>query len=305
MAIGITVADLIESVVDQLTPSASPRMDVLASTLTTAAGTMALQYLDKAEVPPGSQLAVGTELMHVLDNTTASAIVVYRGFRSTTAKQHASGTQLWVGEAVARPLILRHIEAELASWPNQLFAVHVLELSAASGAESLDLDGAELLPEVRQLLRVELAPVNSSEDDRWLPLSNCRLRTRADTGTYPSGYALDLGGTISTATTVRVHLATDYDFSVLSTLSTDVEDVGLTRSQARAIPDCILYRLMQSGEVIRAQGGSAMGAAGSEQVPAEHSLRAQEGAYRVRQRRISTEVARLLAEYPIRERTRL
>lgn len=304
MALGITVSDLIERTVDQLTPSASPRLDILATGITTAAGSFGLQHLDAAEVPPGTQVSIGNELVHVLNNTTATAVAVYRGFRGTAAREHPSGTEIWVGEAVPRPLIHRHLKSEISAWPNDVFAVRVLELSVPAHAESIDLDGAADLPTLRWLLRVEAAPRAGGGDDRWLPLANCRLRTRTNTTTYPSGYALDFGGTVAASTTVRVHLATDFDLDLLDDLTTDLEDIGFTEHLALAVPDCMLYRLAQSGELIRSQGGSAMGPADADAVPAEHSIRTQEAAYRVRQRRLSTEVVRLQAEYPPGERKR-
>jgi hypothetical protein len=86
-----------------------------------------------AEIGKGSFIAIGDELMLVVDRTTTNnTMTVIRGMRGTTAEVHAPGDLIEVNPRFTRHAIRDAIRREIISLPRTLYSVSFVDVTLPS-----------------------------------------------------------------------------------------------------------------------------------------------------------------------------
>lgn len=290
--LGVTIGDLVERTRRLCYGSRWPALDKLAAAVTSStANAIQLTYATD-NVRAGSWLGIDYEDLYGWDNPDGSKNVsVERGQRGTDAATHASGALVEVDPRFSRGQILQTLEEEIQSWSRDLYAVAVVDLSAGSTDDALDLDGSD----GRQVFRVLGAwrdPLRSEE--RWTPVET-QLLTRQSTTDFASGYAVTFRPLGYTAT-LRVAYAYDFNLAEFDP-GLDLSVLGLSSHMADIAPYGAAWRLLTADEANRTDDQAAGRSRRAEEVPPTSRLRAGQGFLSIRNSRLTDERRRLLEEF--------
>lgn len=244
----------------------------------------------------GSIVAVGLELMFVLD-TTNSGILVKRGYLGTTPAAHAEGEIVEVDPRISKASMVDWIEAEVGAWGERLFAVDTVDLTAATRTRTYDLVGSA---RPLFLLEARLAPDDRSLSWRSWDLLSAKLLHDRATSEFPSGTAIQVQHWPARAATLRVAYAQRLDVTALTT-STDLATRGLTAPMIDALEKGLRVRMAEASLLStidqRATGASRT----SEEVGPIDVVRAVEMLRSQRDRAIADAGNQLRTTWPIRE----
>lgn len=285
-ALGVTMATLVDETRDHLLAGRRAPLNRLETGIDVDDEFLTLQY-DASQVRDGAYLAIDDEVIYVWAVSGQRADIL-RGQRGTAAAVHEDGATIEVEPRFPSGVILRTLQREIQSWPEDLYAVDVVTASVGivDDAVALALTGTQA---VHRLLQVELAPDDRHDD--WWPLVGARLTGQL--GAYSLAFGRELGVT----TDVRIHLARAFDLSDLSS-STDVGDVGLAATMLDIPSLGAAARLVTASEVERTDDYAASSSQDAGAVPAGHRLRTGATLWQLREDRLGDERRRLLATYP-------
>ncbi len=292
-----TVADLIEETVDHLYGSSRQTLTTLDGAVTAAATSLIVAHSD--DIGPGSFVAIGDELIYVQAVTSASrTLTVIRGQRGTTAEAHADGALVDINPIFPRYRIRRALQAEIRSWPSDLYRVDSVDLVTASGTSGYDLDG--IASDYLSILDVQLGP-RSTVNDLAIVKPNYYEVRNADLDIYPSGNGIVFTGYWpSEARDLRVTVAAPFDVESFDDEDDAEDDIGLAPSQVDIPPMGAAWRLMIARDVKRSFGEGQGEPRRAEEIPPGFAGSIATFLKRTRDQRLADEVVRLRALHPIR-----
>lgn len=287
--VGITVGDVVERVQNLVYGAHWPALDKLAEALDASETGVDLTYATD-NVKAGGWISVDYEDMRVWSMASSTA-TVERAMRGSTAATHDNGALVEVNPRFSRFRILEEIKDEIRSWPRGLYAVATVELDAGSADDALDL-GSPSGVNVLRVLRASRSPQTSLET--WPPVE-ARLRSRADTTDFASGYAVEFSP-LGYAATLRVSYAFDFDLDSFDP-AIDLSVLGLSDNQSDIVQWGAAWRLLASDEANRTQDAAQHRSRKAEDVPTGARLRPSAYYKQMRDDRIGEEQARLLSEF--------
>lgn len=296
MAIGVTVADLVERTRENLQGPSRGELNFLAEDLDSSE--TAVDFAEAAGgIRPGSYIecvkSTATECMYVRSVTGSTATVV-RAQLGTSATTFTSGDTIRVEQSFWTHRIQEALKEDIVTWPGDVYKVVEAELSVGASADAVDLGVAAGRRVVRQL-SVQRSPFTDLE--QWVHVPSAMIVSRQETDDFASGWAVQLPYTFGEAVTLRVVYGIDFDVSTFA-LSTDLETVGLTRQMVDIPVLGACWRLLGPREALRVQTAAQGQSGAAEAVPPTAITRTSEWFYQQRQRRLGEEAMRLLRDFP-------
>jgi hypothetical protein len=262
------------------------------------ASTFVYEFTTFGGIQPGAVVEIDTELMYVFSvNTGTRTATVQRGYQGTTAATHSDDALITVNPRFPSHAVLRALNQELLSLSSPqsgMFRVAVEELTYTVGVTGYDLD----LPGFIDV--IEVHALMSETSDWWKRVALWRVANNMATSDFASGRALMLGdGGIPSSGRVRVTYKRSYgtvaalgdDVTTATGIATEAEDIPPLGAAVRlALPRGIKRSFDESqGEPRRAA-----------EVEANAMVQNAAALLQFRNQRVSAEVARLKALYPIR-----
>ena len=292
-----TANDLIDATLDWVLGGEDENVNVLAGNVDAADTSLTMLY-DLNEIVPGTMIAVGLEVMRVVDaSPTSKVVTVIRGQRGSTAASHSQNALVQVAPRFSRWSVFRALNDDLASLSGfGLFQIKTADITYNSSVMTYDLTGVTDIDQVYSL-RYEV-PGATKE---WPLLRNqdYRLERHADTGDFPSGLSLTIYRECYSGRAVRV--AYKAPFTRMTAASDDVQSVAGLPATANDLPPLgAAIRLMSGHESGRVAYDRQPDTRRAQEVPPGASLQAAAGWTRLRQQRIDDELRRLSRRYPVR-----
>lgn len=260
---GKTVGDLVTETLRLMRGNQRDQLNRLDAMATTGATELLVGFaLDG--IRPGAYLEVGDELMFVWQTQGYATAVVQRAMEGTTAAQHNTSSMVYVEPRFPRAYVLQALKDEIASWPGNVYARYVGELSVGTGVTTVDAAGLANV-EGASLLYAQRSPW-STDTESWPALTGARLLRMQDTTDFPSGYAFHALGPVhatwdevASSYTVRVRVSAPFDLSTWTT-ATDLGDLGLPAHLLDIPAYGAAARLLSGRDIVRtdpnAQGRS-------------------------------------------------
>lgn len=287
-----TVGDLIDTTIRQHLEMTGPLgVNRLEASMTATQETVELDWQPDPEPAPGHYIEIGNEAMLVLA-TNGVNLEVLRGQWGSTARAHSATDLVTIQPRFLRRQVLVEVQDEIRSWPTTLYGVSRTDISWASSAHDVDLDGATG-KEVTKLLDVRLKPTG---DEPWFDLSTAVEVFPVDTDDFSSGWRLHALRGFS-ASTVQITYAHEF---YLDDLDEDIdleEDVGLSASMLDIVRYGVGGRLLTSQEGERARLDQQGQRRFAEEVPPQHQLTAAEAMMKLRDKRLQDEEERLISRW--------
>lgn len=255
-------------------------------------------------VTAGAYLAVGDEVVYVR-STSGSTATVVRGMLGTTKAAHADGSMVEVQPRWPKPFIRDALKDEIRTWPQDLFQVTHVDVTASSSYFSQGVD-LGITGEWYYVLAVRHTPdaVTDSTSSlvyskNWPAVRHFDIFRNAPTGDFASGTGIIINEKVPSGT-VRVVYAKPFDISTFADDTDLAGDVGLDGAMFDIPPMGAAWRLLSGAETprsdTRAQGVSRR----ANEVPELTAARQARGIKDLRDERLGEEVARLRARYPVR-----
>jgi hypothetical protein len=303
------LADLVDRTTTRwLEATLRHNVNKVSGVFTTTATSLTFTYSQALD--RGDLVGIEQEIVHTwaYDSSSKTAMVE-RGWRGTTATQHADGTVADVKARYFRSDVLGALRDEIGSWPTTLYQVVPAQTTVARGQSTITLpavlDGCYGLIDARYNIHPLTVVVTGSSDmttfDRWPRLTYARLAKSMPTASFSSGTALQLGMLASESTTVVLIAAMPFDISTFNE-STTVDSLGLSESMTDLACMGAAIRLIHGGEAGRldrtAQGESRR----AQEVPPGAATQAAFGLERRYTNRLRSETQRLQSDFPIRIR---
>lgn len=243
-----TVLDDIDRV---LHGSHRTELNRLDGAVTDTQDTLTVEF-DAGGIRAGSILEVEEEALYVWGVSTKTA-TVQRGFLGTTAAPHNDKSIVRVEPRFLRSEMLAAVHAEIRSWPTNVYARDVRDVTFPASVQSQELAG--LTGDGVQLLH---AYTQGPQGSRWYATPNVRLEART-AASGSNGYRLSVATPFSQATTLRLVLRIPLDPATLGPTD-DFGTVGIPPVLVDVIPVGAAARLLMGREVPRtdpyAQGRS-------------------------------------------------
>jgi hypothetical protein len=241
-----------------------------------------------------SYLVIDDEFMYVYTADEASkTLTVERGDLGTTPAVHLADTRIECNPRFGKPMLRDALQAEIASWPDTLYATASLSLSV--GSSSYSVDAAGLPSDFYDILEVTQQPTSLSTFSTSWPEVGYRIERGMALADFPSGVGLMLNR--CGPYTINVVYARPFDVSTFTDETDLVTDVGLEAWMLDIPPLGAAARLLAGREASR----SAMEAQGEsrapQEVPMNSTLRSAAGLRAMADDRIVKAGNRLLARY--------
>lgn len=199
----------------------------LTSTVDASAATLPI---NDVSVAGRGQVEIGDELIYV-DRVSSRALEVPpfgRGYRSTTAASHASGSRVLVKPAFPRQRIRDEINNTVVMVGQDVYDIRTATLTFEPSQVGYELPAADF-PNIDDVLAVHWDPEDPTGS--WVQVKRWRLNRYADTTQFPSGVSLDLWDVIRPGSTVRVtYRPTVEAFAADAADSTALTSTGLPES---------------------------------------------------------------------------
>lgn len=242
----------------------------------------------------GATLSIDLEELYVWDVSGAN-VTVSRGEDDSTAATHADNATVYVNPKFSGFAILTAINEELDALSSDgLFKVTTAPLTYQAGTDGYDITSAT---DIIDILSVQYDTNDGT--DRWatVPRDGWRLRRNLSASDFASGMALFVNDYVEPGQAMRVTYKTSY--SSLSTMADNVETTSGLHAQAHDIlPIGAAIRLTAGGEVAR-NFLDQWDTRRADEVPPQSRLGSMRALLNLRQQRIESEKARLLAKYPV------
>lgn len=254
---------------------------------------LAVNVADAKKIPGTGRIEIGDELIWVdsVDpNTNTLVVPPYgRGFDSTTAAIHTSGTRVISNPLFPRSVVRQEINAAIQDAAGELFAV---------GSTTFTKNGVQIsyqLPaEVRNVLQVTWQVVGPSLV--WRRVRRWNL-DQADGTSGGTGVAIHLRDVITPGRTVKV-LYSKY----AQTMTNDTDDFVAVTGLPQTSEDVIVYgacaRLLSYLDTSRVDTQSTEAAVAASGVPVGSATNLSKQMYGMFRQRLTEEKDRLLATYP-------
>lgn len=299
VALGYTVADLIEATRRRLYGMHRGELNVLQNSTTAGTTTLVCTYSIAGIIGSGAQVAVGDELFYVLaaDESTKTLTVLSAQMGSDAA-DHATGALIEINPIFPRFAIREELVNEIRSWSEDMFKVITIAPVTANGVQGYDLDG--LTGDFYSILDVLVEPPLSSGTNAWIRPAYQSYRS-APIASFPSGAGILLTGMAPVeARTMQVVIAQPFNVATFDDATDLGSDVGLAASMLDIPPIGAAWRLMASRDVKRSMGEGQGEPRRAEEVPAGFAGSVSAGLRRLRDTRLSEEIAKLRGRYPYR-----
>lgn len=239
---------------------------------------------------------IGNELVwvdSVNQQTGALNIPPYgRGYRSTTASEHASGTRVTSSPMFPRKMVGQAINDTIKAVYPELFAVDSFETPFTPAVSTYEMPADAL-----NVLQVSWRTVGPSKE--WLPIRRFRVDKHASTDVYASGVSVSVYDSITPGRSMKFvytkqpsPLVNDGDvFTTVTGLPSSCED--LVRFGAA-------YRLVPFFDSAYLSGQSAQSSFSAQQRPSGSSSSLSRFLLQMYQVRLAEEVKRLQSLFPVR-----
>lgn len=252
------------------------------------------------EFPPGgvqegSTVQIGLELFYVW-SVSGQTATVQPGYDNSVETAHDQGDLVTVNPKYPDHRILQALNDDLLdlSAPGGLYRTRTVDLTWVDTAGGYDLTGVTDLLDLNDVW-AQRAGVTSKD---WVPVSNYRLERNADTGVFPSGFAVYFDSINEPGAVLRLRYRSG--FSPLVNLTDDAAAVtGLPLTALDIPPLGAAARLLRDQEVVRNSIDSQGDTRRAEEVPAGAVRRSADGLWADRARRIRNETARLGQANPL------
>lgn len=289
----MTVAEFIAVTQDHLYGSTAQMITTLTTTVTATGTTLVLG--SDAGIGPRRTLSIDDELIYVVswDADTLTATVV-RGFRNTTKAVHSAGSEVEVNARFPRYQIRRALAEEIASWPDDLFAVDTIDITTVTGVRGYDLAIGDYI----RVLEAYVSPGTPVTSEVWKRIKVSDRRSQSTTD-FASGTSITLETDYCPSRTVRVVYAKRF---VTSSMDDDVacSTIGLWPSMNDIPPLGAAWRLIQGKEVRRLDLNAQGQNRSAEQVQAGIASNTTRAFKSLRDTRIDEEKRRMAARYGMR-----
>jgi hypothetical protein len=150
------------------------------------------------------QVEIGDELIYV-DRAAGTELTIPpygRGYRSTTATSHASGSKVTFRPLFPRSRVRTEINNTIAMISDEIYGIGSATITYEGPQTGYDLSDADGFTDLDDLLSVSWNVDDGNNS--WLPVRRYRFDQFADTGVFPSGRALFLFDAIRPGADVRV-----------------------------------------------------------------------------------------------------
>lgn len=198
----VTLGELVDETIDTLLGFTHRQEQVTYLTSTVAADALSLPVADGTVAGTG-QVEVGGELVFV-DRVAGNTLTVApfgRGYRSSTAASHPSGTQVTVRPAFPRHRVRSEINNTINLIGADVYSIATGEFTFEPSQAGYELDAATF-PLLDDVLALHWDPEDGT--DSWVGVKRWRLNKYADPTVFPSGVSLDVFDAILPGATVRV-----------------------------------------------------------------------------------------------------
>jgi hypothetical protein len=293
-----TTGDLIEDAATQLFSGQEQRVNRLASSITDTVPTIPFQYplegLDRGVI-----IGIDLEEIRGWEFSGQSATVAERGVNGSAKAAHDALATITVAPKFSRARILRAMNRELqalSSPANGLYQMKSLEVTYQSSTAGYDLAGITGIDDIWQ---IEARSVTATRD--WVPLESHRYRLdrNADTGDFPSGFALFLlSGGGQAGQPVRIWYRAPFTLLSTTDVTYDVAQTGLPSTAEDLLPLGALLRLVPPRDIKRTFTESQGGPRRSEEVPPNTASQSVSSLRKFHADRVAEEAARLSRFYP-------
>ena len=270
------------------------KINTLSATYNSVVTSIVVTYTPGAEISPGVVIEIDYEQMMVVSNSTVTLTVI-RAWNGTTAASHTSGTVVYVEPKFPRQAILDEVSNELRALPETIFTTGTAVLSFASNTNRVDLTGAT--GTVYRIIHADRSNFEGQSYPGFKP--TLQIIRNADTGAFPSGYAVAIEGglTYDQTATVRVVYSKSLVTATL-TSSTDLQaTVGLPISAEDILAFGAASRLLYDKEALRLDFTRQGQSRAAEEIPPEVQGRQAQRWRLEADRRISQEAMRLVGIY--------
>jgi hypothetical protein len=205
-------------------------------------------------------IEIGSELIQVdsVNNTTAvlTAPPYGRGYRSTTAGAHASGTRVVSSPMFPRSTVKKAINDAIKSVYPELFSVGSVEFPFQPSITAYSLPAGAL-----DVLQIKYQSIGPSKE--WLPVRRYEVDKHASTEVFTNGVAVNVYEGIVPGRTIRItftkepaELVNDSDvFTTVTGLPSSCEDLIRFGAAYRLVPFFDAARL--SGQSAESDFGGA------------------------------------------------
>lgn len=272
--------------------------NTLAANYTAGSGTLSFASAINGIVA-GTRLSISLNTFYVLSvNTSGLSATVLGGQGGSSDANAVTGDLVRVNPMVTDFEINTALSAEvsdLSAPDNGLFQISALNLAYVSRTVGYDLTG------VTDLIDVYEVRAQDSGTAAWwrqIPKNDWRLDRNADTSLFPSGMSLQVFGDAASGYNLRVLYRTGFTFP--ATLSTDLTTTGLPTTAYDIAPIGAAMRLMAPREIKRNRSEHQSDTRRAAEIPPGAVANSYRGLMMLRQARVQSEAARLVARYPDR-----
>ena len=150
------------------------------------------------------QVEIGDELIYV-DRAAGTELTIPpygRGYRSTTAASHASGSKVTFRPLFPRSRVRTEINNTIAMISDEIYGIGSATITYEGPQTGYDLADADGFTDLDDLLSVSWNIEDGNNS--WMPVRRYRFDAFADTAVFPSGRALFLFDPIRPGADVRI-----------------------------------------------------------------------------------------------------
>ena len=260
-----------------------------------AADALTIPVFDVTAVSRGI-VEIGNELIWVdsVNNTTGELIIppYGRGYRSTTATTHASGSRLTSSPMFPRKIVAQAINDTVKSVYPELFAVGSTEFNFQPAITTYQMPVGTL-----DVLQVSWQTTGPSKE--WLPIRRYRVDKHASTTAYASGVSVSVYDSVIAGRPMK------FTYSKEPSEMVNANDVfttvtGLPASCEDLVRFGAAYRLVPFFDSAYLSGQSAQSDFSSQQRPASSSASLSRFLLQMYQVRLAEETKGLQSVFPTR-----
>lgn len=290
-----TLGDLVQRSGRMLSGHRREAFNSLASSVDASSTTVALSRAVDL-IAPNTWIGIGTELMLVDSVDSANkSLTVTRGANST-ASAHAVGDQVEVGWRWFSLELLDMLGDEIASWPDEIYAVGNVDVSLGISQRDTTLPLTRFRFPLRVRRRTSPTTIGSSQ---WVdaPIRSYRIETNlpgyADSNAF-------IAASVSAAADYRIEYARALDVAGLDDLATDITAIPLSQSLVDAAIYGVAWRALSGNEANRSNDASQPEPRQADEVRSFDRMRAASSFKAIRDQRLAEEITRLHTLYPTR-----
>lgn len=239
---------------------------------------------------------VGNELIWIdsVDQQTGTVTIppYGRGYRSSTAASHTSGSMVTSSPMFPRKMVGQALNDAIISVYPELFAVGSTEITFNPAVTTYELPAGAL-----DILQVSWQTTGPSKE--WLPVRRFRVDKHAATGSYATGVSLSVYDSIIPGRPMKITFTKEpsslvNDSDVFNTVT------GLPNSCEDLVRFGAAYRLVPFFDSAQANGQSAQADFSAAQRPVGSSSALSRFLLQMYQVRLAEEVKGLQSAFPVR-----